>query len=183
MILDSLLQFTGVSPATNIGNADGSDSPTTAAQSSTNQIDLHINGGLPVLVTGQGARDMGVGDDPALKMVVWVTTAFSAATNMSVALQGAPDNGAGTAGTFVTWWSSPTYTEATLIQGAMLYNMDLPRPPANTGLPRFLRLLYTTTGTHTAGALRGLVVVDRFDQPYQTSGFVGAYPAGITVAN
>lgn len=182
MILDAFLQFTGLATATNIGNVDGSDSPTTGAQSSSNQIDLHISG-IPVLVTNQGARDMGIGDDPALKMVVWVTTAFSAATNMIITLQGAPDNGAGTAGTFVSWWSSPTYTESTLAAGAMLYNMDVPRPPAGVGLPRFLRLLYTTTGTHTAGAVKGYIVVDRFDQPTQATGFVGAYPAGITIAN
>lgn len=182
MILDAFLKFTGAAVATNIANTDNSDSPTTGTQSSTNQIDLHM-AGIPVLTTGQGARDMGIGDDPALKLVVWVTTAFSGGTGMSITLQGAPDDGTGTAGTYLSWWSSPVYTEASLVQGGMLFNMDMPRPPAGITYPRFLRLLYTSTGTHAVGKVVGFIVVDRMDQPVQTSGYMGAYPAGLTVAN
>ena len=182
MIIDSFLQFTGLAVATNIGNTDGTDSPTTGTQTSSNAIDLHMSG-FPVLTTGQGARDMGIGDDPSLKVMLWVTTAFSGATSMTVAIQGAPDNGNGAPGTWTTWWTSPAYTEASLVQGAMLFNIDLPRPPSNQPLPRFIQLQYVTTGTHGVGKLRGAIVLDRFDQPSQAPGYVGAYPAGITIAN
>jgi len=43
---------------------------------STNILDLHMTG-IPVLANLQGARDMGIGDKPALKMVAWVTTTFT----------------------------------------------------------------------------------------------------------
>jgi hypothetical protein len=183
MIIDAFLSFTGLAVATGIGNIDGTDSPTTGTQTSSNQLDLHIAGGIPVLASNQGARDMGIGDSPSLEMVAWVTVAFGTGTNLSITLQGAPDNGSGTAGTFVNWWASPVYSESTLVQGAMLYNLALPRPPAGIFFPRFLRLLYTSTGTHGVGSLRGCIVVDRFDQPYTKDGVVGAYPPGLVIAN
>ena len=70
MILDGLLQFSGVN----------GDSPT-ATGVSTNIIDLHLVG-IPVLANLQGARDMGIGDDPALKLLVLVTTAFTGLTTL-----------------------------------------------------------------------------------------------------
>ena len=182
MILDYNLLFTG--GTTGVGNSDGAtDSPTTTTNSSRS-VDF---GGpsLPKLAANQGARDMGIGDDPALKLLVLVTTTFANATNMSIALQGAPDNGSGAAGSFVTWWTSPAYLEATLVQGARLYDMDFPRPPEGVYMPRFVMLLYTISGTHNAGALEAGIVLDRFDQPYAAlkNETYSGYPAGITVAN
>ena len=59
MILDNYLQFTA--------GAGVGDLPTTGTQSSTNVIDLGITSGLPAsAVNGGGARDIGIGDDPAL---------------------------------------------------------------------------------------------------------------------
>src|SRR5215467_14496351 len=116
MILDGLLQFSG---------ANG-DSPT-ASGVSTNIIDLHM-AGIPVLAAGQGARDMGIGDDPALKLLVEVTAAFVGLTSLAIALQGAPDNGSGAPAAFVTWWTGPAVLLASLSVGARLYDMDMPRP-------------------------------------------------------
>ena len=182
MILDGLLLFTG--GKTGVGNSDGAtDSPTTTTNSS---MMLDFGGpALPKLAANQGARDMGIGDDPALKILIIVTTTFANATNMSIALQGAPDNGSGAAGSFVTWWTSPAYLEAVLVQGARLMDMDFPRPPEGVYMPRFVQLLYTISGTHNAGALEGAVVLDRFDQPYAAlkNETYSGYPAGITVAN
>jgi hypothetical protein len=164
MILDGLLQFTGTAGSVS------SDSPTTGTQTSTNVLDL-LN-----------ARDLGIGDNPALKLLIEVMTTFAGGTSLVVNLQGAPDS-AGSPGTYVTMWNSGVIVEADLIAGRYIANVDLPRtllptasgPSAAQGLPRFLRLQYVTVGTHSAGALFGTIVLDRQDQV--------AYPAGITVSN
>lgn len=184
MILDAQLLFTGISPAAGIGNADNTDSPTTGTQASTNIIDLHM-AGIPVLANLQGARDIGIGDNPALKILAVVTVAFTGGTSLQTAIQGAPDNGSGAPGSYATWWLSPAYTEATLVIGARLYDMDMPRPPQGIVVPRFLRLTWITVGTHTAGRVEAGIVLDRIDQMYQSTNnaVLGGYPAGITIAN
>jgi hypothetical protein len=151
---------------------------------STNIIDLHMLG-IPVLVSGQGARDIGIGDDPAMKVLVQVTTSFAGAgASLTVNFQGAPDNGAGAPGTFSTYVSSPSYAVGTLIAGARLLDIDVPRPPAGVPFPRFLRLTYTTAGaTTTAGAIAADLVLDRVDQPLQANAVLGGYPPGIAIAN
>lgn len=173
MILDGLLQFTG----------PNGDSPTATAVS-TNVIDLHM-AGIPVLAAGQGARDMGIGDDPALKLLVLVTTAFTGLTSLQVALQGAPDDGTGNPGTFVTWWTGPATALASLTAGARLYDMDMPRPPAGVPVPRFLRMNFIIAGTGTGGAIKAFIVLDRDDHMYNAANnaIMGGYPAGVTVAN
>lgn len=185
MILDAALQFTGF-PATGgiVVTGTNYDLPTTGTQFSSNILDLHM-AGIPVLSNLQGARDMGIGDKPALKMLVVVTTAITGGTSLQVILQGAPDNGSGVPGSYTNWWASPVYAEATLVQGARLYDMDVPRPPAGVGIPRFLRLGYVSVGTHSAGALYAGIVLDRIDQPYSSTGNAvgGGYPAGINIAN
>lgn len=185
MILDASLQFTGF-PATGgiVVTGTNYDLPTTGTQNSSNILDLHM-AGIPVLANLQGARDMGVGDSPALKMLVQVTTAITGGTSLQVVLQGAPDNGSGAPGSYADWWASPVYAEASLVAGARLYDMDLPRPPAGIGVPRFLRLKYVSVGTHSAGALGAWIVLDRMDQMYNSTNnaTLGGYPAGITIAN
>src|SRR5215813_4954309 len=98
MILDSFLQFTGF-PATGgiVVTGTNYDLPTTGTQNSSNILDLHMSG-IPVLANLQGARDLGVGDNPALKMLVQVVTAITGGTSLQVVLQGAPDNGSGAPG-------------------------------------------------------------------------------------
>lgn len=178
MILDAFLQFdSGANLAQVVGT-----------YTSANVIDLHMSG-IPVLVNGQGARDMGIGDRPALKLLVQVTTAFTSAgaATMQAALQGATDNGSGAPASFSTWWLSPAYALATMaVVGARLYDMDMPRPPAGIAIPRFLRMAYIIAGaTTTAGTVMSAIVLDRPDQPYlgTNNGILGGYPAGITVAN
>jgi hypothetical protein len=177
MILDGLLQFSG----------PNGDSPTTGAtNASTNIIDLHLNApGIPVLAAGQGARDMGIGDDPALKLLVQVVTAFVGGTSLAVALQGAPDNGSGAPGAFVTWWTGPAVALASLTVGARLYDMDMPRPPAGVPVPRFLQMNYAIGGTMTGGTIKAFIVIDRHDQMYNATAnnVLGGYPPGVAVAN
>lgn len=178
MILDAYQRF---DDASSLAIAAGT-------QASANVLDYGINSGIPTSANGGGARDMGIGDDPALKLVVQVATLFASAGagTLSVAIQGAPDNGAGAPGTFVTWWLSPVYALATLNAGSRLLDMDFPRPPDGVVVPRFVRLLYTVaTATFTAGAMSAYVVLDRDDQMYNSTdnSVLGAYPAGINVAN
>jgi len=175
MILDGFLMF----------SAAAGDSPTTGAtNASTNIIDLHM-AGIPVLASGQGARDMGIGDDPALKLLVEVTAAFTGGTSLALALQGATDNGSGAPAAFSTWWTGPAVALASLGVGARLYDMDMPRPPAGIAVPRFLQLNYAIVGTMTAGTIKGFIVLDRHDQMYNTTAnnVLGGYPPGVVVAN
>lgn len=175
MILDSLLMFSNAQAVT-----------VTAV--STNIIDLGITSGVPASSAGGGARDIGIGDDPAMKLLVQVVTTFTAggAATLTVALQGAIDNGSGSPAAFSTWWSSPAYAVAGLNAGSRLLDMDMPRPPDGIAIPRFLQLNYTVaTGPMTAGNLSAFIVLDRMDQSYQSTdnSVLGGYPAGVTVAN
>lgn len=178
MILDRFLTFTGA-VGTSIVDSWAAGDPT----ESTNVIDLHM-AGIPVLAADQGARDMGAAD-PHLAMLIQVITAFAGGTSLQIAIQGAPDDGSGAPGSYTTWWLSPAYAVADLVVGARLYDMELPRPPAGVGVPRFLRILYTNSGTFSAGELYAGIVLDRMDQMYQglDNNVMGGYPAGITVAN
>jgi hypothetical protein len=182
MILDALLQF----------DAGNNLAQVVGTYVSQNVIDLHINAppGVPVLLNGQGARDIGIGDDPAMKLLVQVITAFTSAgaATLAVSLQGATDNGAGLPAAFTTWYTSPVYALATIaVAGARLMDMDMPRPPAGVAIPRFLRLSYAIAGaTTTAGTINAYLVIDRWDQYYTGTANVaglGGYPPGITVQN
>ena len=183
MILDSFLLFSGGGGG--VGNGDGAtDSPTTGTQVSSNVIDLGIVSGIPSYANGGGARDIGVGDDPSLKLLATITTVFAGGTSLGIILQGAPDNGSGVPATFSTWYSSPTFALATLAAGARLLDMDMPRPPAGIAVPRFLKLVYTTVSVCNP-TIAAYIVIDRDDQPYSSTdnSIIGGYQAGINVAN
>ncbi len=178
MILDSLLAF---SQAQNLAQV-------AAAYDSSNIIDLGVTSGIPTSANGGGARDIGIGDDPAMKLLVQVITAFTSAgaATLSVTLEGAIDNGAGAPAAFSAWWASPAYALATLSAGARLMDMDMPRPPDGIAVPRFLKLVYTIGAfTTTAGTISAFLVIDRMDQMYNATNnaIMGGYPPGITVAN
>lgn len=180
MILDALLMFSGPSSPQSLAQVVGT-------YPSTNIIDWHM-AGLPVLAADQGARDMGIGDDPALKLLVQVGTAFVSAGGgtLQVTLQGATDDGTGSPSAYSSWWASPLYTAAQAVAGARLMNLDFPRPPQGVAIPRFVRLLYgVATATITAGTITAGIVLDRDDQAYQgtSNAVLGGYPPGITVAN
>lgn len=191
MILDFLAQFTGGTTAP--GSSDNiNDAPTTGTQTSSLIMDLGIGletltnplgSGIPAPAQGGGARDLGVGDDPSMKIMVDVTTTFTGGTSLQVNVQGAPDSGSGAPGSFTTYASGPVIAEAQLVQGARLLEIDLPRPPAGVAFPRFLQLQYVSVGTHGAGKIRGNLVLDRIDQPGSQSGALSGYPAGVNIAN
>lgn len=178
MILDKQLEL----------SADQDLAQVIGTYASTNIIDLLMtNYQAPAtLASGAGARDMGIGDDPALKLFVAVHTAFVSAAGgtLQVHFQGAADNGSGSPAAYSTYASSPIYAIAALIAGARLFDIDWPRPPAGVGMPRFVRLLYqVATGTIDTGTIDAYVVLDRQDQIVSTAGYQSGYPAGITVSN
>lgn len=188
MIIDGLLLFTGT---TNGGSAGISvagtnyDLPTTGTQNSTNLLDIGVLNGLPAsAVGGGGARDLGIGDDPAMKLLVQVVTTFGGGTDLYPLLAGAPDAGSNTPGSYTTMWQAPAaVTEANLVQGIQLANVHMPRTLGAQVLPRYLRLSFVSTGTHTSGAVIGAIVLDRFDQVVGTAGVLSGYPAGININN
>jgi hypothetical protein len=186
MILDGLLTFTGTSQGATGGITAGAqtDLPTTGTQQASNIIDLGLSG-LPTSANGGGARDIGLSPSHTAvpKLSVIVTTAMGGGTSLELQLLGAPDNGSGGVGSTTVMWQSPVWTEAQMIQGAQLANVDIPRVIWEQVLPRFLILNFISVGTHTSGAVEGQIVLDRDDQIIGTSGNISGYPAGITVAN
>lgn len=185
MILDGLLTFTGTSNGASSGITAGAntDAPTTGTQAASNILDLGVASGVPSSANGAGARDIGVGDNPMLKLLVEVTTAFADGTSLQLQLQGAPDSGTGTEGSYTTMWTSPAIVEADLDVGAQLANVDVPRVIPGQALPRFLKLNFITVGTHTAGQVYAGIVIDRFDQVQGAGSVLSGYPAGLVVAN
>ena len=181
MILDNLLMFDSPLAPRNLAQIVGN-------YASTNIIDLGVISGIPSSANGGGARDIGIGDDPAMKILVQVSTAFVSAGGgtLAVALQGAVDNGSGAPAAFSTWWTSPIYTIAQMVAGARLMDMDMPRPPQGVAIPRYLQLNYgIATATITAGQLIAGLVLDRDDQFYSSTNNAvqGGYVAGINIAN
>lgn len=185
MILDNLLMFTGTSNGATAGITAGAntDAPTTGTQTASNILDLGITSGIPASAQGGGARDIGIGDDPMLKLLVTVTTAFTVGTSLQAELAGAPDDGSGGQGSYTVMWLGQAILEASLVVGARLANVDVPILVQGQVLPRFLRLRFITVGTHSTGAVEGTIVLDRFDQIKGSTGALSGYPAGVTVAN
>jgi hypothetical protein len=192
-ILDKYMQFTGFSgtaPANTDGATDGAPGTAfTGSQTSSAILDIGVGTSsapaLPPDSSGGGYRDLGIGDDPAMKLFVQVITAFTGGTSFQINLQGAPDNGSGAPGSFVTWWGTPVYTEAQLVAGARLWDIDFPRPPAGVAQARFFQLAYTSVGTHTTGSISGNVVLDRIDQIFNAANnqTLGGYQPGVTIPN
>lgn len=185
MILDNLLTFSGTSNGASGGITSGAqtDAPTTGTQIASNIIDLGVASGIPSSANGGGARDIGIGDNPAMKLSAVVTTAFAGGTSLQLLLEGAPDNGSGAPGSYYTLWTGPAVVEADLDAGVNIANVDMPKVPPGKAVPRYLRGSYITVGTHTSGAVSFGIVLDRFDQIVGTNGNLSAYPAGLVVAN
>ena len=193
MILDGQLLFTGGTALPNNGPTIGQ--AITATATSTNIIDLAIantSAWAPPSQTSpstQPFRDIGIGDDPAMKLLVLAVTTFTTGNgNFTVSLQGAPDNGSGGTGAFATYYTTPNYTIAgsTLVAGSRLMDMDVPRPPQGLPEPRFLQLVFTNSGTNFATAtVVGAIVLDRADQVYNATNNAiwGGYAPGVVVAN
>lgn len=183
MILDNLLAFEPLAGTT----------VTTGTNSSANIVDIGVGlqaaanpSGLaiPGVAAGGGARDLGIGDAPALKLLVEVVAAPSGGTSLQVNIQGAPDSGSGTPGSFTTYATGFAVPTASILVGTHLFDIDIPRPPPGVALPRYFQLQYIVVGTFSPGAtLRSYIVGDRWDQIISTAGLPSGYPAGINIAN
>ena len=199
MILDGALLFTG-NPASASYPAKYADGPIIASANSSMYIDLALaqtssagaapfTGGLPIATatpSTQPFRDLGIGDDPALKILVQPLGTFSGAFTLTANLQGSPDNGSGAPAGFTTYYSSTAATLAQLNGGQRLMDMDMPRPPAGIAIPRFLQLSWTNSGSFGGtGFLLGTLVLDRADQVYNATNNAiwGGYAPGVVVAN
>ena len=189
MILDGLLTFTGTANGATGGVTSGPQTDTVAQAIGTyvtsNILDLGV-AGLPTSASGAGARDIGVGDDPTLKLhiksIAAITTALSG--TLQLVLSGAPDNGSGAPGAYTTMWTSAAYTAAQAYAGADLANIDVPRVIPGQPLPRFLRLQFiVATGALTGGTIEANIVLDRFDQIESTANALSGYPPGVVIAN
>lgn len=190
MIIDGYLLFTGTSNGatggvTSTANTD-SVAQTAATYTCSNVLDLGVTSGVPSSANGGGARDIGIGDDPAMKLLIRIITAVVSAGGGTVqfVLNGGIDNGSGAIGTTTAMWTSKAYTVANCYAGADLANIDVPRVIPGQALPRFLQLQFIIgTATVTAGTVEAAIVLDRDDQILGTTGAMSGYPAGVTVAN
>jgi hypothetical protein len=189
MIIDNYQLFTGTSNGAvgGITASANTDLPTTGTQAASNIIDYGILSGIPSggAAPNSANRDMGIGDDPALKVVCIVTTALTGGTSLQCQLQGAPDNASGVGGTYTTLWTGPVILEANLVAGAQVANVDFPREIPLIGPVRYVKMNFISAGTHSAGAVEAYIGLDEFRQiigPAAGSPLSG-YPAGVNVAN
>jgi hypothetical protein len=185
MIIDGLMLFTGTSNGASGGITTSAyaDLPTTGTQAASNILDLGVTSGIPSSANGGGARDIGIGDDPAMKLSAIATVGFSAGTTIQLQLQGAIDDGSGGIGTLTTMWTSPAYAAAAVLAGTQLANVDVPRTIPGQGIPRFLKLNFITTSTNSLGKIEAFVAMG-LDQQIPASGpTYSGYPAGVNVAN
>jgi len=148
----------------------------TVSAASTNILDMGITNGV-----GGNARDMGIGDDPSIRLLIYSNGLFAAAgaATLSIQIQGAPDNGSGAPGTWTTYADSDPLSIATLnsfsgsvASGVKLFPIDLPHREAGAALPRYYRLNYVVaTGPFTAGTLQAYLANNRDDSVAYQSGF------------
>jgi hypothetical protein len=165
MILDSQLSFIPLGGNLSIAGV---------AVASPNTIDL-LGLGVGVAPTNIwgtptvfGAPDaMGVGG-PRPELNITVGTALAGGTNLNVALQAAADAGTPTyqPSTWYTLAESGTILAANLTANTVIFRVPwLPPFPANLR-PRFLRLLFTPSGTFTSGNIASAVVVPVRDDQF-----------------
>jgi hypothetical protein len=157
MIMDALLLFDGSVNATGTLSGTTVNSGTTfttgAATDSANIIDVSQIGSSS---SGRG-WDVGIGDDPALKIAIEVMTAFAGVgASLQIELQTAPDSGSGTPGTWSVINMTPVIPVASLGVRQISYLDIVP------GVQKYLKLTYLVTGANmTAGAITAGIVLSR----------------------
>lgn len=185
MILDGLLTFTGTSNGATGGITLGAqtDAPTTGTQILSNVIDLGINSGVPSSANGAGARDIGIGDTPALKLSGITPLTWVGGTSCQFELDGAPDNGSGAAGTYTVMWQSQAIAIAQLLAGTQLFNVDVPRIVPGQAVPRFLRMRAVSVGTFSTSSIEAGIILTGDFQAVGPTGAYSGYTPGLVVAN
>lgn len=128
---------------------------TTGAEASTNLLDMGAPG-TPIGASQALTVDHGLG--PMLPLRIQVTTTFTGGTSLKVAVQTDSTDAFGSATTVL---ETEAIVEASLVAG---YVFNITQIPTKT-LERYVRLLYTTVGTHTAGAVTaGIIGGHQFNQ-------------------
>jgi hypothetical protein len=166
MIMDNLLLFDGsVSSAGALSGTtitSGWANPATpATYTSANTIDTSQIAGA---ATAQG-RDIGIGDDPALLLLVTAMTAITGSANstLQIALAAAPDGGSGTPGSFVVIAQSPAYAVGTggIAAGTELFRIPVPASLSSAS-PKFYQVQYIVgTANISAGSVLATIILDR----------------------
>jgi hypothetical protein len=164
--MDNLLLFDGALSGGILGgtviNTAWANPPTTTTYYSANVIDVSQ---IASSASGYG-RDIGIGDDPALLVVVMAPIAIcgsSGSSTLQVSIQAAPDS-SGSPGTYVTLASSPVYTAGAsspyTVLAAGQEALRIPMPVADPAslIPKFYRIAYTIAGAALATSGTGTVV-------------------------
>lgn len=185
MIIDALNLFTGTSNGATGGITLGAntDAPTTGTQVLSNVVDIGVTSGVPSSASGAGARDLGIGDSPALKLSLITPLTWVGGTSVQFELDGAPDSGSGTPGTYYTFWQSQAIPIANLLAGSQLANIDMPRVPPGAPFPRFLRMRSIVVGTFTTSSIEASIQLDLDQQPVSITGAYSGYAPGLVIAN
>lgn len=144
MILDNSLAFDGPNFVA-----------ITTTRDSLNVLDLGVQ------------RDVSIGT--TLQLLIISDRLFAGGTNVTIAVQGSELEASG----YVTYAQTPAITTAQMNAApGVLFPIFLPRPPyGGLAIPRYLKLVYTVTGTYTAGAVQAYLVTARDDVIYYPSGF------------
>lgn len=186
MLLDSKLAFVLAGSPLSLVAAAGVAIP------SPGVIDLLGSGvgNLVTNITGNAAEPgqadaMGMGNMRP-ELVVAMGTAATTATSatLTIALQGAPDDGTGNPGTWQTFEQSPAYTAAQLTAGQILMRLPWVPPFPDNERPRFLRLLFSvpTATDFTAGTIAYAQVTQARDDNFHLQAARNYTVRGITAA-
>lgn len=146
---------------------DSASNVLTTNLTSSNAIDL------------QNARDMGVGDDPAVKFVCMVNTRFTSSSSASTLQVQIISSAAADLSSPTVLAESSTFSAAQMDALPLfqrLFDIDWPRSRGT--LQRYVGARYIVGGpvAWSAGALTTMFVLDRDD-------IVLSYPPGIVISN
>jgi hypothetical protein len=177
LVFDGSVGTTGALTGTLVNNTTNWANPPASGSTyySVNTLD---SGQLASNKLGYG-RDIGIGDDPTLLLVVSASVAIIGLANstLTIAIQVAADNGSGSpSGT----WDTIAQSEAIAVGTAGISGeiWRAPIPQANAGyIPKFYRLAYTVgtanLATNGTGAILAEIVLDK-----DARGPLGGYQSG-----
>lgn len=181
MILDGTLVFDGTISTSGVAGV-----AVTTTRVSTNVIDLQSAS----IISGQGSssnqgRDIGSAPDwYPVHFKCLVVASLTGGTSINVQLQGAPDNGSGSPGSYYTIFESGVITTGNpTLAGQDLIDSAVASIPAGYALPRFLQANYVVVGTYSAGTVFCGITLATDDFPVGPTGAVSGYKPGFVVAN
>ena len=165
MILDNNLSLGSSGSITSAATYDLPD--VVDLRSNTNYA-ATASGSLYTIAQGTQTVDFGAGSD--LLLVFTVTTAFAGGTNAT--FQAVTDSTSDLDTTPLVCGEVGPITTANLTLGTQIVVRITPQQQLGGSLQRYLGGNIVTTGTHTAGAVRGDIVLDVQDRRTYAAGFV-----------